>query len=120
MYPVTLIETNIYGCTDTITKIVTVVEDFTLYVPNAFTPNGDGHNDIFQPKGMGFKPESYEMQIFDRWGNSIFRTNDVSKGWDGTVKGSTLKDDVYVYRIKCVTSNGGIRKEKTGHVTLIK
>lgn len=120
MYPVTLIETNIHGCTDTITKMVTVVEDFTLYVPNAFTPNGDGHNDIFQPKGMGFKPDSYEMQIFDRWGNSIFRTTDVSKGWDGTVKGSTLKDDVYVYRIKCITSNGNIRKEKTGHVTLIK
>lgn len=120
VYPVTLIETNVYGCTDTITKFITVTEDFTLYVPSAFSPNGDGLNDMFQPKGMGFKPESYEMIIFDRWGNAIFRTTDVTKGWDGSYKGTPAANDVYVFKIKCITSNGNARKEKTGHVTLIK
>lgn len=120
VYPVTLIETNVYGCTDTITKNVTVLEDFTLYIPNAFTPNGDGLNDVFLPKGMGFKAESYEMLVYDRWGNVIFKSNDVNKGWDGTFKGTSVQSDVYVYKIKCISSSRGIRKEHAGHVTLIK
>lgn len=120
IYPVTLIQTNSYGCTDTITKFLTVNEDFTLYVPNAFSPNGDGINDMFQPKGMGFKPESYEMMIYDRWGNAIFRTTDVTKGWDGSYKGTIAQDGVYIFKIKCITATGNARKEKTGHITLIK
>lgn len=120
VYPVTLIETNIHGCTDTITKNLTVTEDFLLYVPNAFTPNGDGMNDVFQAKGMGFKPESFEMLIYDRWGNLVFKSNDVYKGWDGTFKGVLAPNDVYVYKVKCVSGMRGVRKEHTGHVTLIK
>lgn len=120
VYPVTLIETNIHGCTDTITKNLTVIEDFALYIPNAFSPNGDGLNDVFQPKGMGFKMDSYELLIYDRWGNLIFKSNDVNKGWDGTLKGTAVQNDVYVYKIKCITTSHSARKEKSGHVTLIK
>jgi gliding motility-associated-like protein len=119
-YPVTLIETNSYGCTDTITKNLIVSEDFTLYVPSAFSPNGDGINDVFQPKGMGFKTDSYELLVYDRWGNMVFKSNDFFKGWDGTVKGSAVANDVYVYKIKCLSTGRGIRKELAGHVTLIK
>ena len=120
VYPVTLIATNIHGCTDTITKNLTVTEDFTLYIPNAFTPNGDGINDVFQAKGMGFKTEAFEMLIYDRWGNLIFKSNDIMKGWDGTLKGSLAANDVYVYKIKAISNSRGVRKEHAGHITLIK
>ena len=119
-YPVTLLQTNAWGCTDTLIKILEVIEDFTMYIPNAFTPNGDGLNDIFQPKGMGWKPDQYEFLIYDRWGTLIFKTNDYTKGWDGTIKGILSPSDVYVYKIKAVSTAHSARKEFAGHVTLMK
>jgi gliding motility-associated-like protein len=122
IYPVTMVMTNVWGCTDTLIKAVEVIEDFTMYIPNAFSPNGDGINDFFQPKGMGWMPDKYEFLIYDRWGNLIFKTNDYTKGWDGTVKGSggICPTDVYVYKIKATSSAHSERKEFTGHVTLMK
>lgn len=70
-----------------------------LYVPNAFTPNGDGKNDFFMSKGDGIL--QFEMSIFDRWGNKIFYSNDLNKGWDGKVSGNSevAQKDTYVYVI---------------------
>ncbi len=119
-YPVQLIATNIYGCTDTVTRIINVTEEFTMYIPNAFTPNGDGINDMFTVKGGGFVRDGFEMQIFDRWGELIFKSNDVDKGWDGTVKGVNAKNDVYVYKIRCFTVVQNIKKEFIGHVLLYR
>ena len=65
-YPIALVVHNKYGCSDTIVKMITVVEEQNLYVPNSFTPNGDGINDIFLPKGKGLT--KYNLMIFDRWG----------------------------------------------------
>jgi gliding motility-associated-like protein len=122
-YPVALIVKSEQGCLDTLIKLIEVGEDFGIYVPNAFTPNGDGLNDTFQPKGFGIV--KYEMQIFDRWGEKIFETNDFEKGWDGIrqkkndVNYTVSKEDVYTWRIK-VTSVFGKAHEYTGHVTIIK
>jgi gliding motility-associated-like protein len=122
IYPVTVVMTNIWGCTDTLTRAVKVIEDFTMYIPNAFSPNGDGINDIFQPKGMGWSPDpdKYEFLIYDRWGTLIFRTNDCKKGWDGMLKGQLCPTDVYTYRIRTETSAYSELKEFAGHVTLMK
>lgn len=119
-YPVTIIQTNAWGCTDTLIKVLNVIEDFTMYIPNAFTPNADGLNDVFQPKGMGWKPDQYEFLIYDRWGSLIFKTKDYTQGWDGNLKGSQCPTDVYVYKIKAVSSAYSSRKEFAGHVTLIR
>jgi len=119
-YPVTIVQTNVWGCTDTLIKVLSVIEDFTMYIPNAFSPNGDGINDIFQPKGMGWKPDQYEFLIYDRWGTLIFKTNDYTKGWDGTIRGTLLPTDVYVYKVKATSSAHSSRKEFAGHVTLMK
>lgn len=108
-----------HGCVDSITKKLTVVEDVTFFVPNSFTPNGDGSNEMFMPKAVGVK--KYQMDIFDRWGQLLFSTNDLEKGWDGRSKkgGDILPQDVYVYKIS-VTQNTGKPKQYVGHVTLIK
>lgn len=117
VYPVALIAKNKWGCTDSIVRLVTVIEDNNLFVPDAFTPDGDGLNDIFQPKGTGFV--SFELLVFDRWGSLVFQSEAVSEGWDGSFKGQPVKSDVYVWQIR-FTRNDGARESRRGHVTLYR
>lgn len=119
-YPVTLQVTNVYGCRDSITKILDVEDEFALYIPNAFSPtNIEGKNDVFNVQGMGFLSDNFEMSIYDRWGNLIFKTNDVYKGWDGSVKGGPVAPQgVYVYKIKLKDFKRR-DKEFVGHITVL-
>ena len=86
-------------------------------MPNAFTPNGDGINDTFQPKGHGIV--KYDLMVFDRWGEKLFHTTDFFKGWDGIFKGELSKDDTYVWQI-VVKNAEGKSKSLKGIVTLVK
>ena len=119
-YPVLLIQRTDKGCIDTVVKFLEIIEDFNVFIPNTFTPNGDGTNDVFNLKGLGLKATGYSMEVFDRWGHSMFSTKDVTKGWDGTVKGQPAQDGVYIYKIYATGANGEGRKEYIGHVTLMK
>ena len=99
----------------------TFVEDncpYKLYMPNAFTPNNDLLNETFKGYGMGIV--QFEMYIYDRWGEELFSTNDMNKGWDGTFKNQPCIADSYVwivnYRLKNETN---LRTEK-GTVMLVK
>ncbi|HTA63734.1 MAG TPA: PKD domain-containing protein, partial [Bacteroidia bacterium] len=119
-YPVTLIAVSANGCSDTIVRTIVVEQDFALYVPNSFTPNGDGKNEIFKAQGEGIT--DFKMYIFDRWGNKVFTTYDINIGWDGRINdrgGESLSDDVYVWKIdlRNVAHQG---KTYTGTVTMIK
>jgi gliding motility-associated-like protein len=120
-YSVYMVVTNSYGCTDTAKHVVVVEADYALYIPNAFTPDQNSRNDVFQPKGVGINEDKYKMEIFDRWGELIFTSNQFSKGWDGTVKGSSqvAQDGVYIYKIYVVDLKGN-KKQYVGHVTLLK
>ena len=83
-YEVKLYVSDTNNCMDSVSHNITVYYDFILYVPNSFTPNIDGKNDLFLPKGLRMeKYQSYEFTIFDRWGEEIFRTNKISEGWNG-------------------------------------
>jgi len=105
------------ACTDT-AKLCVVIEPLcTFYVPNAFSPNGDGTNDEFYGKGENIV--SYDMTIFDRWGNSILHTEDINKHWDGTVHGNVAQEDVYVYVIN-IKDNVGQGHKYIGSVTLVR
>ena len=114
-YAVAMIVTNKWGCSDTVVKAVDVFEDQALFIPNSFTPNYDGLNDIFQPKGKGFA--KFNMQIFDRWGQKIYETSEFAGGWDGTFKGQDCKEDAYVWKVTATYPQGKV-KTYTGHVTL--
>ena len=119
-YAVALVVTSDLGCKDTIVRPLVVGEDFGIYVPNAFTPNDDGLNDIFQPKGFGIV--KYELRIFDRWGEVIYHTKTFEDGWDGKFQGrggQMVEQGVYTWLIN-VTSVFGKAHELKGHVTLIK
>ena len=121
VFPLTIVYHK--GCYDTLLRPLVVGEDFGIYVPNAFTPNADGLNDVFQPKGFGVT--KYELNIFDRWGQKVFSTKDFEKGWDGTmqskndVKYGILEEGTYSWVITC-TSVFGKAHEMKGHVTLFK
>ncbi|MGZ3898779.1 MAG: PKD domain-containing protein, partial [Bacteroidia bacterium] len=119
-YVAVLIVTSDKGCVDTLIQEIIVAEDYGLYVPNAFTPNGDGVNDIFQPKGFGIV--TYELNIFDRWGERLFTTHKFEEGWAGNYVGRNnepVEEGVYVWHIKLLNV-AGKALELTGKVTLTK
>jgi gliding motility-associated-like protein len=120
-YCTSLIVTNQHGCWSTSMNCLYISPYFTLYVPNAFTPNDDGLNDLFIPVGNDVDPDNYELMIFDRWGNLIFRTTTWGDGWNGTVKnGSKIAQiDAYVWKIN-LKDHAGQRHQLVGHVSLIK
>jgi gliding motility-associated-like protein len=117
IYNTFLVVENIYGCKDTVSKPITIEELPVLFVPNTFTPNEDGDNDAFFAKGTGIK--EFKLQIFNRWGQKIFEANDITKAWDGTFKGVSVKEDTYVWLIhySLIKQNP---QAITGHVNLIR
>jgi gliding motility-associated-like protein len=119
-YPVLLVSTTEKGCIDTVFKVLEIRDEFSVYIPNTFTPNGDGLNDVFNVKGIGLQTAGYSMEIYDRWGTLIYSTKDVMKGWDGTAKGIYSENGVYVYKVKTLGANGEGKKEFVGHVSLLK
>lgn len=122
-YNIILTATTTDGCVDVISKVVSVKNDYGVYIPSSFTPNFDGLNDefrpVFSPYGLDLKV--YDLEIFDRWGHSLFHTKDATVGWNGMAKGSDepMKQDIYVYKIKFKDMDGKIHN-KTGHVSLLK
>jgi gliding motility-associated-like protein len=118
---VVLIVTNQFGCKDTAKQVIDVIDDFVFYAPNSFTPDGNGVNDVFLPKGIGFDLDSFKMYIFDRWGNMIFSTDDSTKGWDGRAnQGKEIAQmDVYVWRVE-LKDNQGQKHKYIGTVTIVK
>ena len=91
---------------------------YPLWIPNSFTPNGDGLNDIFKPETIA-ELENYSMLIFNRWGQQIFESNDISKGWDGKYKGKAVPLGVYTYHIEATDKLTKEKKVYNGRVTLI-
>jgi gliding motility-associated-like protein len=112
---------NEYGCEDSISKIVKIMPEGAFYIPNAFSPNGDGINDVFIPIGNHISGENYSMQIFDRWGNIIFSTTDPKQGWNGTINdGSSTMESVYVYKIRAFNAITNKRYNvNAGSVTIV-
>jgi len=121
-YMATLWVTTDKGCHDSITKPIRIKPEFIIYVPNAFTPNGDYINNTFFPKGIGVnEKEDYTLYVFDRWGNQVFTTNDWKTGWNGKFNnnGKDCEGDIYVYKIY-VKDVLGKKHQFTGQIDLIR
>ena len=86
-----------------------------FYIPNAFTPNGDGMNDTFGIKGEGL--EDFKLVIFNRWGEEIFQSENPKDQWDGKYKGQAVQQDVYTYQLFC---KGNAATPRSGSVTLLR
>ncbi len=104
-YTIHLVVANSLGCFDSVSHIMHITQPILLYIPEAFTPNGDGINDTFAPKGDGIG--EYLLHIYDRWGNLIFVSDDINKGWDGTANDGTeiAQIDTYIYVVEAEDIN---------------
>lgn len=118
-YNTCLVITNKNGCMDTTCNDITIHPISSFYIPNAFTPNNDGSNDTFM--GYGSNIASFQMEIFDRWGNFIFETDNLYEGWTGKIKatGEIAPEDIYVYRVVLKYKSSKTRT-LTGTITLVK
>ncbi len=111
-----------YGCADTAYRYVEVDPLFTFYIPNAFTPDGDGLNDTWGPSGDNFEYESYNVQVYDRWGTIIWQTDNPEHQWDGNYPDNNepLKNGVYIYKFVLKQFNTFEPRQITGSVTLYR
>ena len=130
-YEIMMIAKNQYECYDTAYKKIRVHDEYSFYAPDAFTPNGDGLNDVFYVTGHGIDPSQFYLVVYDRFGSKVFEANVFDQNnlynmaWDGTYNGDALKGDPIltngIYRWYCsfVDLNGKPREE-SGKVTLIR
>ena len=117
IYEVQLITIDNNGCVDTTLKTIEIKPTSTFYVPNTFTPNKDGVNDMFRPFFTNIT--DIDVMIFDRWGAKIYEYKNLDGSWDGKYKGEMAQSDVYVYKIKTKDVREKVQNY-VGHVTLVR
>ncbi len=121
-YVVELIVSNSNGCTDTIVGTITVIENYTLFVPNSFSPDGNEFNNVFKVSGYGIDLFSFRLEIYNRWGEIIFVSNDPEIGWDGSYGDSRKMAPIgaYTYKLNYKLKNQEQPNVISGHVNLIR
>jgi gliding motility-associated-like protein len=102
-----------YGCVEEIKDSVIIDDNYVIYFPTSFTPNGDGLNDVFMPLGGGV--EKFKLEIYNRWGNLIFISNNINQPWDGQGHGQ----DNYIWKVY-LKDNTGVDREMIGSITLLR
>jgi gliding motility-associated-like protein len=116
--------TDSNGCKSERDITVTVVcNNKNYFIPNTFSPNGDGQNDVFYVRGTSIE-RIQSIRIFNRWGQAIFErknfaANDITAGWNGTINGKPADQDVYVYVIEIICENATIIPYR-GNVALVR
>lgn len=118
-YTVRYTVTDRFGCQQTATKPVTVYSSCYLAVPSAFTPNGDGKNDVFRVLNA-IKAEELELLVFNRWGQQVFKTTNWKEGWDGKINGLVQPTGVYVWLLRYTNRDTKKEVRQKGTVTLIR
>ncbi len=118
-YIVTLHVIDDNNCEDSVSELIVIYPESAFYIPNAFTPDGNGRNDVFGPQGVYIDPDDFLMVIFNRWGEEIYATNSFFKPWDGRKDGEFCPIGVYNYFIRLKDVNGE-RHERKGTVLLLK
>jgi gliding motility-associated-like protein len=121
-YQVQLSVSNVNGCSDSISGIITVFENYTLFIPNSFTPDGDEFNNEFKVLGYGIDPSKFSMKIFNRWGELIFESYDLDKGWQGKYGKDSFSAlaGTYTYLIEYQFVNQEQSISKVGNINLIR
>ena len=121
-FMVVLTAENNEGCSDTFTQEVIVKDELSLFIPNSFTPNGDGLNDIFIPRVTGSNFSEYHFYVFDRWGNIVFESIEPNTGWIGDVSGGNYysTSDLYTWRVEVLLDKGEGSKVFLGEVNVIR
>jgi len=117
-FTITLALTNELGCTDTLTRELCVENRVVMYVPNVFSPNGDGENDVFKIEAYGIGEVLWS--VFSRFGEKIYETDTFEDVWDGTHRGETMNPGVFVVHVQYTDQATGQSGERISTVTLIR
>jgi len=110
--------TSATGCITVDTLLVNLLNTPYVFVPNAWSPNGDGHNDYLFPLTINIRQLNY-FRIYNRWGQKVFETNIIGQGWDGMFQGKKQPMDVYTWMVEAI-SPGGYRFKNTGKAVLLR
>lgn len=120
LYNVKLSIENENHCLDTIIHAIKIKPDFLLVMPNSFTPNGDGLNEVFKPGAIiGADEKSYGLFVYNRWGELLYEGHNLTVGWDSYVKGKQVQEGVYTWRVKIKDLEGALH-QYAGQVTVLK
>ena len=123
-YPVSLTVMDTNNCTNTVVRTIVVNDLFNLFIPNAFSPNNDGINDIFRIEGTDIDASRFKLQVFDRWGGIVFETTDPEVGWNGSYQTVNeeyyAQDGIYAWRVVVHSQSTTERKEFSGSVNLMR
>tara|TARA_Y100001933_G_scaffold163813_1_gene162114 strand:- start:2619 stop:5342 length:2724 start_codon:yes stop_codon:yes gene_type:complete len=119
-YPITLVATTNEGCSDTTTLEVEIVPDVIFYAPNSFTPDDDEHNQTWTIFVEGIDFQNFTLEIFNKWGETIWETNDIKAEWDGTYNNTVVPDGTYIWRAMYKERENDGRKIHTGYVNVIR
>ena len=113
---------SVNGCMDTLTRLLVINDDLLWFIPNTFTPNQDGINELWKPQGSYIDLTDYELSIFDRWGEQVFYTTDFDQPWNGSVNGSAhfAQEGVYNYYIKVASIATEEIYELNGFIMLVR
>lgn len=120
VYFIELLVTSAEGCSDSISYPLVIGPELIVFTPNAFTPDGDTKNDVFMPSVLGHQASSYQLMVFNRWGEIIFQSQHLNIGWDGTVNGLPAPNDVYLWKITLRSEATNLDHLYKGHVTLVR
>jgi gliding motility-associated-like protein len=113
--------TDIFGCKNISCKTLNLdpyCEECDIFIPNAFSPNRDGNNDVLYVRSQCIK--DIHFVIYDRWGEKLFETTDLSVGWDGLFKGESMNPAVYTYYLEALHIQSGKKIIRKGNVSLVK
>jgi gliding motility-associated-like protein len=121
-YIISLIAQNEFGCTDTSQRVIEVKDDLDIYLPNAFTPDGDNLNDAWFVQGKGFIFNAFSVEIFDRWGDLVYSSTDPLQAWTGSKLGSEyfVPDGMYFYRVYVQDNENNVNHLYTGHIQILR
>ncbi|MFZ4785404.1 MAG: PKD domain-containing protein [Flavobacteriales bacterium] len=121
-YNVQLWVTNQFGCVDSTVRQVIIRDDIDVYIPSAFTPDGDGINDVWQIKGAGFTSLNYHMVVFNRWGDVVFESTDPTQAWTGGYQNGSyfVQDGLYFYRAEIQDVEYDVKYLYEGHVLIAR
>ncbi len=120
IYPVCLMAIDRFGCTDTVCNDVVIHDNVSVFVPNGFTPNNDGLNEVFTPVLSSHEVHEYAFLIFDRWGHTIFHSNTPGEGWDGTAGGKPVPNGVYAWKMNLIYDWNNRPGQFAGYVTVFR
>jgi gliding motility-associated-like protein len=122
VFPVCLMSENEFGCRDTVCRDIVIESIFQMFVPNAFTPDFDGRNEVWLPVITGVDPGAYTLWIYDRWGTLVFKTNNPEQAWTGNIENGQYytQTDTFAWRVEAKRLSDGTFEVREGYVTVIR